>query len=274
MCDGRAARLQQAHEQAERAAVLPCAPALQQKPRQKPRLHGGGSIAPGFERACERMCGTRPCRPMLPLYAACWGCACISASFAWGRRRICQEPVRLCCGDGRRRCWCKSASMPCCRSGQQGPGEHAKPVRKMDAAFAWLAPTPAGVGVGTQQRATITGLRRAPIDHRRRGQQKSSKKAGCASRKDGRVVECAGLEIRFTGLPVTRVRIPLFPPNLCTDPAHRRLPQWTSFLGCGYCRSLKLGASADGGKSARLRRGRRSFPLACPFEKGCDRRSM
>lgn len=31
-------------------------------------------------------------------------------------------------------------------------------------------------------------------------------------RKDGRVVECAGLEIRFRGLPLTRVRIPLFPP--------------------------------------------------------------
>ena len=31
-------------------------------------------------------------------------------------------------------------------------------------------------------------------------------------RKDGRVVECAGLEIRFRGLPLTRVRIPLFQP--------------------------------------------------------------
>ena len=31
----------------------------------------------------------------------------------------------------------------------------------------------------------------------------------------GRVVECAGLEIRFTGSPVTWVRIPPYPPVQC-----------------------------------------------------------
>lgn len=39
-----------------------------------------------------------------------------------------------------------------------------------------------------------------------------AKQANACKRKDGRVVECAGLEIRFTGSPVTRVQIPLFPP--------------------------------------------------------------
>ena len=34
-------------------------------------------------------------------------------------------------------------------------------------------------------------------------------------RKDGRVVECTGFEIRRTGSPVPRVRIPLFPPSSC-----------------------------------------------------------
>ena len=40
------------------------------------------------------------------------------------------------------------------------------------------------------------------VDHERRRE----------ARRDGRVVECAGLEIRFTGSPVTWVRIPLSPP--------------------------------------------------------------
>ena len=39
-------------------------------------------------------------------------------------------------------------------------------------------------------------------------------------RKSGRVVECGGLEIRFTVITVTRVRIPPFPPKSTTYNHH------------------------------------------------------
>ena len=66
------------------------------------------------------------------------------------------------------------------------------------------------------------------------------------TRKDGRVVECTGFEIRRTGLPVPRVRIPLFPPsNSMNTPLTRRfcfvstlLP--TGLFPAGYADSVDL----------------------------------
>ena len=86
------------------------------------------------------------------------------------------------------------------------------------------------------EHATMAGLHRAPVDHRRRGQYRCSNGCASALRKDGRVVECAGLEIRFTGLPVTRVRIPLFPPMVCWQiaflmKAHRCVCRCGLFFG-------------------------------------------
>ncbi len=93
------------------------------------------------------------------------------------------------------------------------------------------------VGVATTlARATIAAfwqILNAPPDHRRNSQPEHL-------RKDGRVVECAGLEIRFTGLPVTRVRIPLFPPNHTT--CKKPLQTCKGFLFKGIAAPMLAGA--------------------------------
>lgn len=100
------------------------------------------------------------------------------------------------------------------------------------------------------ERATMASLHRAPVDHRRRGQYRCSNGCASALRKDGRVVECAGLEIRFTGLPVTRVRIPLFPPMVCWQiaflmKAHRCVCRCGLFFG--QARMHSRGRSGEAG---------------------------
>ena len=50
--------------------------------------------------------------------------------------------------------------------------------------------------------------------HKRADIIPNSLKRPIKQRKSGRVVECDGLEIRFTVATVTRVRIPPFPPKI------------------------------------------------------------
>jgi hypothetical protein len=71
--------------------------------------------------------------------------------------------------------------------------------------------------------------------------------SAASTRRDGRVVECTGFEIRRTGLPVPRVRIPLSPPPF----PEQRAPSGTA--KASHLRGFLLGGAGRVTSASRCR---------------------